>query len=125
MQQTRFSLRATLIVGGFTALFAAGTATGVAQVKLSYSGASGQTSAGSAVASSAFGGTSIRQLPTFRPGRYGPYGRSQFYEGTGNFRPYPLVPRPAYRLEVGQQPIRRTTFSLGYVSYGGYGSYFY
>lgn len=85
----------------------------------------GNSKAGAAVASDTYGGKSAVHIPTFGYSRYGPGGRTRFSEGSGYFRPYMLSPRPVYRLEVSPQPVRRSTFSLGYISHGGFGSYYY
>lgn len=51
--------------------------------------------------------------------------RGQYVQGTNYYRPYSLVPRPVFRARVGSIPIRRMTFSLGYLSYGNTGAYYY
>lgn len=48
-----------------------------------------------------------------------------FRPGMGSFRPYVIARRPSSGYARSQEPVRRTTFSLGYVSSGGFGNYFY
>lgn len=97
-----------------------------AQINFAMSGAHGTSSRNTATASSAYAEKTAVIIPNYdKPVEIETRTRLAYPLGSGYFRPYPLVPRPLYRTTIGTVPVRRMTFSLGYLSQGGYGAYYY